>query len=63
MKPNNPSYLISFLGLSIATSPFIISVLTLYLLTEFMTELGKASEEIFRSERLPILNFPNFDDR
>ncbi|HEY9771890.1 MAG TPA: hypothetical protein V6C71_25895 [Coleofasciculaceae cyanobacterium] len=62
MKPNNPSYLVSFLGLSIATTPFIISILTLYLLTEFMTELGKASEEIFRSERLPILNFPNFDD-
>ena len=63
MKPNNPSYLVSFLGLSIATTPFIISILTLYLLTEFMTELGKASEEIFRSERLPILNFPNFDDQ
>jgi hypothetical protein len=51
----------SFWGLSVATSPFIVSILTLYLLTELMTELGKASEEIFRSERLPILNFPNFD--
>lgn len=61
MKSNNPSCLLSFLGLSIATSPFIISILTLYLLTEFMTELGEASEEIFRSERLPILNFPNFE--
>ena len=59
MKPTSPSDLLSFLGLSIATSPFIISILTLYLLAEFMTELGKASEEIFRSERLPILNFPN----
>ena len=61
MKPNTPSYLLSFLGLSIATSPFIITILTLYLLSEFMIELGKASEEIFRSERLPILNFPNFE--
>ena len=61
MKPNTPSYLLSFFGLSIATSPFIISILTLYLLGEFMTELGKASEEIFRSERLPILNFPDFE--
>ncbi len=61
MKPHNPSYLLSFLGLSIATSPFIIGILTLYLLAEFMTELGKASEEIFRSERLPILNFFDFD--
>ena len=61
MKPNNPSYLLSFFGLSIATSPFIFSILALYLLTEFMTELGKASEEIFRSQRLPILNFSNFE--
>jgi hypothetical protein len=51
----------SFLGLSIATSPFIFSILCLYCLTQLMTELGKASEEIFRSERLPILNFPNLD--
>lgn len=61
MKSNNPSYLLSFLGLSIATSPFILSILTLYLLSELMTELGRASEEIFRSERLPILNFSDFD--
>ena len=61
MKPSNPTDLISFLGLSIATSPFIFSILFLYLVTEFMTEFGKASEEIFRSERLPVLNFPNFE--
>ena len=61
MKPNNPTDLTAFLGLSIATSPFIFSILFLYLLTEFMTELGKASEEIFRSERLPLLNFPSFE--
>ena len=61
MKPNNSTDLISFLGLSIATSPFIFSLLFLYLVTELMTELGKASEEIFRSERLPTLNFPNFE--
>jgi hypothetical protein len=61
MKHSNPSYLLSFFGLSIATSPFIISILTLYLIAEFMSELGKASEEIFRSDRLPILHFPNFD--
>jgi len=28
-----------------------------------MTEFGKASEEIFRSERLPMLNFPDFDHK
>jgi hypothetical protein len=61
MKTNNPTDLKLFLALSIATSPFIFSILLLYLLSEFMTEFGKASEEIFRSERLPILNFSNFD--
>ena len=61
MKPSNPTDILSFLGLSIATSPFIFSLLFLYLLTELMTEFGKASEEIFRSSRLPILNFPNFE--
>ena len=61
MKSNNSSCLLSFLGLSVATSPFMLGILTLYLLTELMTELGKASEEIFRSERLPLLNFPHFD--
>lgn len=61
MKTSNPTDLKLFLALSIATSPFIFSILLLYFLSEFMTEFGKASEEIFRSERLPILNFPNFD--
>ena len=49
------------MGLSLATSPFIATLLFVYLVTEFMTELGKTSEEIFRSERLPILNFADFD--
>jgi hypothetical protein len=61
MNPSNSKDFKIFLGLSIATSPFIFSILLLYLLSEFMTEFGKASEEIFRSERLPILNFPNFE--
>ena len=62
MKSNNSSYLLSFLGLSVATSPFLVSVLTLYFLMDFMTELGKVSEEIFRAERLPLLNFPDFNN-
>lgn len=40
-----------------------ISILTLYLLADFMTEFGKASEEIFRSERLPSLNFPDVEHK
>jgi hypothetical protein len=61
MKPSSQNYLMSFLGLSIATSPFIFSILCLYCLTKLMTEFGKTSEEIFRAERLPTLNFPNTD--
>ena len=49
------------MGLSLATSPFIVTLLFIYLVSEFMTELGKTSEEIFRSERLPVLNFSDFD--
>ena len=60
MKSNNTSCFLSFIGLSLATSPFILTLLAVYLITEFMAELGKTSEEIFRAERLPILNFTDF---
>ena len=60
MKPTNTSCLFSFLGLSLATPPFILSILTVHLLVELMTEFGKASEELFRSERLPLLDFYKF---
>ncbi|MEM8719705.1 MAG: hypothetical protein AAGE84_10410 [Cyanobacteria bacterium P01_G01_bin.39] len=63
MKRNNPPDLLPFLGLSIATSPFIISILTCYLVAELMRELGNMSEEVFRSERLPVINFTNFSDK
>lgn len=63
MKPNDTSCFLSFMGLSFATSPFIFTLLAVYVLTEFMTELGKASEEIFRAERLPILNLTNEKSR
>ncbi len=32
-------------------------------LTQSLIELGQASEEIFRGDRLPILNFPEPDDQ
>ncbi len=61
MKSNNTSCLFSLLGLSLATSPFILTILAAHILSELMAELGKVSEEIFRPERLPILNFPELD--
>ena len=61
MKTNNASCLFACFGLSIATSPFIIAILTLHMLTELMAELGKTSEELFRPDRLPLLDL-NFKD-
>ena len=59
MKSNNTVTLISSLGLSLVTSPFIVTILTLQFFTETLIELGQASEELFRSTRLPILHFPD----
>ncbi|WP_036480537.1 hypothetical protein [Myxosarcina sp. GI1] len=61
MKPNNTSCIFSFLGLSLATSPFIFSLLIVKILADALNDLGKTSEELFRSERLPILNFPEMN--
>ena len=61
MKSNNTSCLFSILGLSVATSPFILTILAAHILSELMAELGEVSEELFRPERLPILNLPESD--
>ncbi len=57
MNSNSTSCFLSSVGLSLATSPFILAILALYFVSEFMTEFGEASEEIFRPDRLPNLNF------
>jgi hypothetical protein len=41
---------------SITTTPLLLSLLGGRVLTEILQDLGKASEEIFRGDRLPILN-------
>ena len=61
MKSNNTVNLVSTLGLSLLTSPFILLLLALQIFTEISIELGQASEEIFRAARLPILYFPDSD--
>ena len=63
MKSEKSAPLLPLIGLSIATSPFIITILTLYLLADLMAEWGKVSEEIFRSERLPVLNFSHLTEQ
>lgn len=44
--------------LSLATVPFLGSLLVTHWLTEELMAMGQTSEEIFRGDRLPILNFP-----
>lgn len=59
MKPNSTSSIIPLLCLSLATSPFIISILLLNIIAEFFQSMGKLSEETFRAEQLPLLYFNN----
>lgn len=47
------------LFVSLATAPFLMGVLTVRSISQALIELGEASEEVFRGDRLPILNFPN----
>ncbi|MBZ8179328.1 MAG: hypothetical protein SAL07_23200 [Oscillatoria sp. PMC 1051.18] len=45
--------------LSLAATPFLLSMMAIRGLTQALTDLGIASEEIFRGEILPVLHFPN----
>ncbi|HAC65393.1 MAG TPA: hypothetical protein DCF68_18155 [Cyanothece sp. UBA12306] len=49
--------------LSLATIPLLGVVLVAQSLVEAMMELGEASEEVFRGDRLPILNFPDSEPK
>lgn len=51
------------MGLSLATGPFIISILLLQLLGDIFNGFGKMSEEIFRAEQLPLLNLVDFEKK
>lgn len=45
--------------LSLATAPLLLGLYAGQNLAKFWQEVGEASEEVFRGERLPILNFPS----
>ena len=47
------------LWLSLAVSPFLLSYLGLGSLNHWLIELGQESEELFRGDRLPLLNIPD----
>jgi hypothetical protein len=46
----------SDLMIGLATAPLLLGVLGGKVLSDILCELGQASEEIFRGDRLPILN-------
>ena len=46
------------LYLSVATFPVLVGLFAANALAQGLQEMGEASEEIFRGDRLPILNFP-----
>lgn len=52
---NHQSSSLCNLCLSLITPPFLVSLVVLEGVNKGLTELGKASEEIFRGDRLPIL--------
>ena len=51
--PVSPKFLIS-----LATGPMLFGMLSAKSLNEFVQQLGLASEEMFRGDRLPVLKMP-----
>lgn len=51
------------LWLSLATSPFLLAYLGLRSVSDWLTEAGLLSEEVFRGDRLPLLKFPESDSQ
>ncbi len=52
---NNFNSFISQIALSLLTPTVIVTKIVEYELIQILEDMGKASEEIFRGERLPIL--------
>jgi hypothetical protein len=44
--------------LSMATAPVLFALWGGKVVTTLLQEMGQASEEVFRGDRLPVLNFP-----
>lgn len=47
----------SELLLGLATAPLLVGLLASKALAELVQDLGQASEEVFRGDRLPVLDF------
>jgi hypothetical protein len=49
----SPSVLVS-----LAATPWLLTIVSLKAASGFLEQLGLASEEVFRGDRLPVLHFP-----
>ncbi|HEY9625530.1 MAG TPA: hypothetical protein V6C78_34740 [Crinalium sp.] len=56
------SKLSSDLLVSLATAPLLVVLVGSKVLAELMQNLGQSSEEVFRGDRLPVLNIPATGD-
>ncbi|UBF24416.1 hypothetical protein K9N68_22310 [Kovacikia minuta CCNUW1] len=45
--------------LGLATAPLLVGLVGTKVVTQALRELGELSEEVFRGDRLPTLNFPS----
>ena len=48
---------------SLATGPLLLGVLCGKASLKFLQALGEASEEVFRGDRLPVLQFPKVESK
>ncbi|MEB3182049.1 MAG: hypothetical protein VKL59_23885 [Nostocaceae cyanobacterium] len=48
--------------LQIGTASMLAGLLAQRTITQTLQAIGSASEEVFRGDRLPLLNFPNTED-
>jgi hypothetical protein len=59
MSEQNECSNLTTIGLSLATLPFLGGLLAMNAITQELLTWGENSEEIFRGDRLPLLNFPD----
>lgn len=63
MSDNNKCSHLTTLGLSLATLPLLGGLCVLRAIEEDLLSWGLDSEEIFRGDRLPLLNFPHSQEQ
>lgn len=59
MNDKKPEKILTDISLSFLTTPFLLGLVMVESVLDGLEELGQTTEELFRAERLPILNFPN----